>query len=346
MAIIVPPISRDGLTGYLNPTRPHDINHLTVDSLGTEEVLVTAHDDGDVVCYMMREILRSVQNVQDIAIDPNLPGQSTLRYTIEPRMFYSLNVGKSAWGIALHRQSRKMAISCNRLTITIVNFATTTADSEDQSQDQNEMDLDLEVIELRQHRYNIPNIAFLNSPRDMEGRWLCSTDLSGEVIIWDLLDPAAARYGICSSSDVGDFIGWGVLCLDEDWFIDIPPWKEGFSGLAFNPNGSLDGSFALPVIWQKLQEMEELPSLMLSGNNDISDKQANVDNPTPRIEFNRLSHRYALATSNSPSETDSSSSSSTSSLSSMDNMRFTEHLSQEQTTVGSPSIFSKSRLFI
>ena len=42
------PVSRPGLRGCIDPTRPHAVNHLIIGDMGIEEILVAACDDGDV----------------------------------------------------------------------------------------------------------------------------------------------------------------------------------------------------------------------------------------------------------------------------------------------------------
>jgi WD40 repeat protein len=82
--------------GYIDQRNPHSINSLTIGELGTEEVLVSAHDDGDVCVWYTRDLKRIA-----------------LRY----------NVGLSAWGVALHKEKRLLAISANSHKITVFELA-------------------------------------------------------------------------------------------------------------------------------------------------------------------------------------------------------------------------------
>lgn len=78
--------------GYIDEQHPHAINSLTVGELGLEEVLVSAHDDGNVCVWYTRDLAR-------IAL--------------------RLSVGKSAWGVALHKARRLLAVSANSHVITV-----------------------------------------------------------------------------------------------------------------------------------------------------------------------------------------------------------------------------------
>jgi hypothetical protein len=84
-----------------------------VDYLGNEEILLLTCDDGDVVGYRTAEIQR--------ALDRRVT-------TLEPaneedvRVFLHRNIGASAWGLAVHREARIIAIrqvsQCNVAAIT------------------------------------------------------------------------------------------------------------------------------------------------------------------------------------------------------------------------------------
>ena len=50
-----------GVSGYIDPRRPHAINHLVIGDLGSQEILVVACDDGDVVAYTVRNITRAME---------------------------------------------------------------------------------------------------------------------------------------------------------------------------------------------------------------------------------------------------------------------------------------------
>ncbi|KAA8913135.1 hypothetical protein FN846DRAFT_930998 [Sphaerosporella brunnea] len=199
--------------GYIDQRNPHAINSLTVGELGTEEVLVSAHDDGDVCVRYTRDVKRIA-----------------LRY----------NVGLSAWGVALHKEKRLLAVSSNTHKITVFDLAVGRKDktaeddwerdertSEDAKGRKMEKPIasgsvprhrtsmkrpcesddgfdkripagsrksrkrrkdqpaikDQGIKILEGHNDNIPNISFLP---DASGRWLAGTSIDGMVVLWDV----------------------------------------------------------------------------------------------------------------------------------------------------------------
>ncbi|KAI0116840.1 hypothetical protein F4814DRAFT_414137 [Daldinia grandis] len=101
--------------GYLDNLFPHQVNHLVVGDFGDEEILLLAYDDGDVIGYYTRsienELLRRERDGRDVEIAPN--------------PFFHENVGKSAWGLAVHKNSRLIAVSSNAHHVCVFVFALT-----------------------------------------------------------------------------------------------------------------------------------------------------------------------------------------------------------------------------
>ncbi|KAI1758601.1 hypothetical protein GGR53DRAFT_516534 [Hypoxylon sp. FL1150] len=117
--ILEPPASDMGLRigGYLDELFPHQVNHLVVGELGQEEILLLAFDDGDVIGYYTRHIEKEL-------VRREMEEQSTGSV---PEPFFHENVGKSAWGLAVHKQSRIIAVSSNLHTVSVFVFALTGA---------------------------------------------------------------------------------------------------------------------------------------------------------------------------------------------------------------------------
>ena len=216
------PKSREGLKGYIDVNRPHGVNQLIVADLGSEEVLVAACDDGDVIAYSVRSI--------HVAIRKNQESKSFgLPQTAGLRTLLLSNVGASAWGLAVHKAARLLAVSSNTHRISIFAFslhqkrfvknpcdehvistnvlqdvfwehrekgkekAKDGDADEDQGEDQDEGEelapydrsRNMEII-LKGHTTNIPNISFCNTEADQTGRFLASTDIDGQVYIWNV----------------------------------------------------------------------------------------------------------------------------------------------------------------
>ncbi|KAL7628689.1 hypothetical protein AAE478_000204 [Parahypoxylon ruwenzoriense] len=115
--ILKPPASEMSIDvgGYLDDTFPHQINHLIVGELGNEEILLLAYDDGDVIGYYTRHIENELFRRES---DGRNSGA-----ILEP--FFHENVGKSAWGLAVHKQSRIIGVSSNTHNVCVFIFALT-----------------------------------------------------------------------------------------------------------------------------------------------------------------------------------------------------------------------------
>ena len=169
-------------------------------------------DDGDVIAYTTRSFINGIRekaNWTDLEHPPSPD--------IKP--FFQRNVGLSAWGVAIHKRARVIAVSSNTHQITVFAFglkriedtnARRTSDSDteiDQEwySERNEEDFqslhvqnddtqsgkidrtkgDIEFT-LDGHSTNIPNIAFCGPDTDPDGKYLASIDIDGEVCIWDV----------------------------------------------------------------------------------------------------------------------------------------------------------------
>lgn len=99
--VLHPP--KTGVVGQgIDPSNPHSITRILVDYLGSEEILLLACDDGDVIGYRIQEIQRALEhrtNLQEPINDDSI------------HVFLHRNVGASAWGLAVHREARIIAIS-------------------------------------------------------------------------------------------------------------------------------------------------------------------------------------------------------------------------------------------
>lgn len=194
--ILKPPVSKQGLRGFIDQRNPHAINYLLVDELGDEEVLACACDDGDVIVYLVRTVHQAVQRrVRDEGF-----------YSVEAdevKPCFTHHVEMSAWGLAFHKASRTMAISSNTTFIDVIRFALSSnrADSSSEEDDASPAirpkHVDSDVVDARDvqahlrlvgHGTNIPCVAFCNNIYDTKGDWLLSTDINGVTKIWDLRD--------------------------------------------------------------------------------------------------------------------------------------------------------------
>lgn len=92
------------------------MTHLIMGDLGNEEILLLACDDGDVLAYHNSKIATTLLNIES-GIDP------TNSTDVEP--FFHQNVGISAWGLAVHKKSRLIAVSNNHHQVHVFAMALT-----------------------------------------------------------------------------------------------------------------------------------------------------------------------------------------------------------------------------
>lgn len=98
------------LGGYIDEMLPHCVNHIKVGNLGNLEILLIACDDGDVLAFYTH-LLQNEVGSRD-SHTSQAPSSN-----IVP--FFHENVGSSAWGLALHQESRLIAVSSNFREVTV-----------------------------------------------------------------------------------------------------------------------------------------------------------------------------------------------------------------------------------
>lgn len=235
----------------IDPWEPHSINRVLVEYLGNEEVLLITCDDGDVIGYRTEVIYRALQRRTD-------QGESASEDGVH--IFFHRNVGASAWGLAVHREARIIAISANTYKITIVAYALVDqaeepANSENSDNDTSEPSKSAsrspfcrqnETIFHLSTTNNLPSLSFYGS----SGRWLLSSCIDGKTILWDLhTRKEAANYqmGWCRSAENLDSTpryesrgfmcncpaassvlhgAWGTIALDTTSAYYLPPAEE------------------------------------------------------------------------------------------------------------------------
>ncbi|TRX97923.1 hypothetical protein FHL15_001133 [Xylaria flabelliformis] len=116
--VLKPPRSKEAakVGGYLDPQQPHKINHLIMGDLGDEEILLLACDDGDVLAYYTSQIETALLHLKSSA---------TLNNAIPVKPFFHQNVGISAWGLAIHKKSRLVAVGNNNHEVHVFALALT-----------------------------------------------------------------------------------------------------------------------------------------------------------------------------------------------------------------------------
>ncbi|KAL1886885.1 hypothetical protein Plec18167_000820 [Paecilomyces lecythidis] len=208
--IITPVMKNPDAKGYINPDDPHAINNIVVDDLGRDEVLILATDSGNVSGYHVEAIFSAIERASLDGLQAPIDGSH-----IEP--FFTENVYASAWGLAVHKYARTIAVSANTGLITVFAFALVDPTEEagrDAEKDlefadgfhnyeQNWLDVqtDDEFLQFRRlmpyrhrscnvrltysgHFTNIPCVTFLNCDLDPNGCWMLSTDIDNKLLVW------------------------------------------------------------------------------------------------------------------------------------------------------------------
>lgn len=199
--------------------------------------------------YRVEEIQRAIDARESIQDEDN----SII--APEVRLFLHKNVGASAWGLAIHREARMIAISANTHRITVLAFALASPSNESPESDFSESysptNNMLDFPSPREHDHiitlraghNVPAVSFNNNAEEPNGRWLFSTCITGEIELWDLhnlsrlparkfeigwcADPSDAprsRLGRCGclNADSHPHGAWGAMFLDPRSAHEMP----------------------------------------------------------------------------------------------------------------------------
>ncbi|KAI4232099.1 MAG: hypothetical protein LQ352_008360, partial [Teloschistes flavicans] len=236
--------------GYVSHTHPHAANHLVVADLGVEEVLVVTCDDGDVLAYTTVSIYHEIVRQASSSQDPRPPDTWTdpVRTKLTPLLHR--NVGLSAWGIAVHKEARMIAVSCNTETIHVFLLALTdpefveppllltwgTVNSGDGFLPRHRS-RNFDFV-LKRHANNIPSIAFYNPHKaNSKDLFLVSADIYGHTYIWDVWKRRVIHQ-LDTSIRFLEERGWGVLCLDPYFYRHTASSQGLFGGLAVTKGAS------------------------------------------------------------------------------------------------------------
>lgn len=114
LVIRPPPITGLPKRRSIFPDHPHCINSFIVGELGILEIIVFAFDDGDVYAFYTKDIEAAVQIRE---IDPSLSALAEIKPLLRE------NLDDSAWGLAVAKELRIIAVSTNGKNISLFCFA-------------------------------------------------------------------------------------------------------------------------------------------------------------------------------------------------------------------------------
>ncbi|KAG8421203.1 hypothetical protein J3458_003099 [Metarhizium acridum] len=239
------------IRGYLDPTSPHSINHMIVGSLGQEEVVLTCHDDGDVIAFYTKDVVEYILAKSEIPSSAT-PKQrrasvSSLNAGNAPKPFFHENVGISAWGLALHQKSRLIAVSSNRYEVTV--FAPALATNGSRSSRNCDCEACCDGVESHVRRRarnwrivvslgpladNIPNISFVDDKYGYAEK-ISAIDIKGAMWLADIWKAFQAAIRVMPSTSPllkseefwpATSRGWGILALPNTSFLAVRSEEE------------------------------------------------------------------------------------------------------------------------
>lgn len=210
--------------GYIDKARPHTVNHLITGFLGTEEIVLAAYDNGDVVAYYTKPIAELIfrKSPQGEGVVNNTRLLEAKKRSNEgqkygmPKPFLHENVRKTAWGLAIHQKSRLIGVSTNLREITVFALALQSPESTQNASPHPAEPLDdvEKRVRMRQRNWriqvrvgpeadNLPNICFLD---DDEGHAekVCAIDIKGAVWVAHIWKPRqpVTQIGIFDPGDI------------------------------------------------------------------------------------------------------------------------------------------------
>lgn len=208
--IITPVYRRSRGGGYISSNCPHAINNLLLGDLGLEEVLLAATDSGNVCGYRVEAIFSALERAARDGIARPVDGPEIDPFLLE-------FVEDSAWGLAIHKYARLIAVSANTGNITVFAFALVDPEERNLDPDRpvettNFTDNDQKWLHIHTrtkwlwlrdtmpngyrkrnvkitytgHFANIPCVSFFSSVDDPNGVWMISTDIENRVMVWKI----------------------------------------------------------------------------------------------------------------------------------------------------------------
>ncbi|KAL2134501.1 hypothetical protein VTI74DRAFT_11612 [Chaetomium olivicolor] len=242
--VLRPPQSSQAshVVGNIDHRFPHQMNHIIVGNLGNLEIVLFAYDDGDVAAYYTHSLARWIKTNGDHA---RTASGSHARSAAHPKLFFHENVGSSAWGLAIHEQSRLIAVSSNYHEVTVFAFALTRHNTpfrfpapespprpsaglraqEVQRHFQSRTRTWRIILSLTTGANNIPNISFIDDDAG-EAEKVAAIDIYGTLWVADIWKfgapvirwPDSDSQAHSHHFHQGEVRGWGVLALPDSSF--------------------------------------------------------------------------------------------------------------------------------
>ncbi|KAF2478837.1 hypothetical protein BDY17DRAFT_60335 [Neohortaea acidophila] len=280
--------SAPGLAGYIDPTNPHAINNLVVQFLGNEEVVAVVRDDGDVDAFLIRHVVGAIARRAESSM-------SYPPFEDGIRPFFQANVEKSAWGLSIHAQARVLAVSSNAHEVRVFKFGLLHAHDPDSSEHEDDAataDRATDVThQILNGEANIPYISFCNTGDDPEGRWLLTTDISGECRVMDLRALKTVQHFRLGGSRHflswydhnfdRNHAGWLIMFLDRRSFQEAETVSEALGLMAGEMPPNLKRN---PMMWDLSGTVQHLPGYetpLIYSNESTDGRRRRDEDPRP-----------------------------------------------------------------
>ncbi|ERT03115.1 hypothetical protein HMPREF1624_01420 [Sporothrix schenckii ATCC 58251] len=251
LLVLKPPPTAAGrqLGGHMSHDFPHQANQIKIGDFGGMEIVVLAYDDGDVVAYYTHHIVAYVENI------PKRRHRGPQRARRLPKPFFRETVGATAWGLAIHSQSRLIAVSSNLREVNVFAFAIQPPRADDPLQHKTQplvvpsddlspttyagaSALELESMLRQRDRYwrillpigtsghNIPSIDFISDPAGIAEK-VAAVDILGSIFIMDIWKVGSRPLKIGSPYRSGYntqlLTGDGINSMNIGWGVMVIP---------------------------------------------------------------------------------------------------------------------------
>lgn len=256
--------------GHVNPTCPHEVNHMVIGDLGEKEILLIARDNGDVVAWYTHTIAHCIEARRLWERHPRAGTRETTSVKPpSPRHFFATSVGLSAWGLAIHTKSRLIAVSANTSEVTVFAFALDGDDADAQFEDTATnvhatvlpMCEDFEPVQSRlresfrtrkrtwriiitfgREASNLPSISFCDDSHGNADR-IAAIDINGCLWIADIWNIGTRRMGILPHNvqypqgrPYNNVTGWNVLAVTD---AQLLPTKSVRAAIGLRPSRAI-----------------------------------------------------------------------------------------------------------
>ena len=344
-ALLIPPVlANPHVGGYIDDRVPHAINHLIVGVLGKEEILLAATDSGNVTGYYTKTIEEAIRKdpyrfSTDARSDYVRVRPFFSQWVHESA--WGLAIHTNARMIAVSANTPHHVQDDDPCAkVTVFAFALTDDNPDGRSEKEPVSDEEaylngrarepdweewtamgvdaasparnrnykITLAGVEGHDHNIPCISFVNTDDDLTGNWLLSTDIGGELKIWQIWQGIRQKsWDFADKRMRAGFFrrgegAWLVAALDPRSFRPAKTMDQ-FCGHTKAPqyhgHSSLESydlthivrlrtpgnSHAHPLMYSSTEDDNEI-----DDNRDVSDSWSNIDEATVEADQGQSSH--------------------------------------------------------